>query len=115
MGGLLCSGTVAYYSPDYSGYGFTATGIGAEIGLPMIVMGGTISAFGGYAQSGIAFARGNVQHGTSKLITTTAGLGLSTPVMNSKGFSAMEKVGINAWIDGPKAIIDKTLQSTFGN
>ncbi|GAP43970.1 protein containing RHS repeat-associated core domain [Lentimicrobium saccharophilum] len=98
-----------------SGYGFTATGIGAEIGLPMIVLGGTISAFGGYAQSGIAFARGNVQLGTSKLITTTAGLGLSTPVMNSKGFSAMEKVGINAWIDGPKAIIDKTLQSTFGN
>ncbi|HUX53916.1 MAG TPA: RHS repeat-associated core domain-containing protein [Williamwhitmania sp.] len=94
---------------SYAGYSLTATGLGSEVGLPMVVLGGTISASGGLAEAGVAYLRGDKELAATKFITTMAGVGLSNPVLKSKGFSTIEKIGINAWIDGPKTIIDKCL------
>lgn len=43
---------------SYAGYSLAATGLGSEVGLSMVALGGTISASGGLAEAGVAYLRG---------------------------------------------------------
>jgi len=80
-----------------------------DVTVASVENAGDAISYPGYAEAGIAYLRGDNQLTATKLITTTVGLGLSNTVLKSNVFSTVEKVGINAWIDGPKTIIDKCL------
>ena len=105
------------------GYGLTLTGVGAEIGVPMSVVGNAVSSFGSGMEMVLDFANGDygnsikgfIYKGGEKLV----GIGLNKVLpgygkkIGEEGFDLGTEVirqGVNLKLSGAERLTDKLIE-----
>lgn len=105
------------------GYGLTLTGAGAEVGVPMSVVGNAVSSFGSGMEMVLDFANGDYGNSIKGLIYESGeklvGIGLNKVLpgygkkIGEEGFDLGTEVirqGVNLKLSGAERLTDKLIE-----